>query len=36
MLKEIPARAFQAVNEACLMVNRNSGEARGHRGCPIG
>jgi hypothetical protein len=36
LLKEIPARAFQAVNEACLMVTRNSGQARAHRGCPIG
>jgi hypothetical protein len=36
LLKEIPARDFQAVNTACLMVNRNSGEARAHPGCPIG
>jgi hypothetical protein len=27
-LKAIPADAFQAVNESCLMVNRNSGQAR--------
>lgn len=36
LLKQIPARAFQAVNTACLMVNRNSGEARARPGCPIG
>jgi hypothetical protein len=27
-LKAIPAREFQAVNESCLMVNPNSGQAR--------
>lgn len=27
-LKQIPAGAFQAVDESCLMVNRNSGQAR--------
>jgi hypothetical protein len=27
-LKQIPADAFEAVNESCLMVNSNSGEAR--------
>jgi hypothetical protein len=27
-LKQIPADAFQAVDERCLMVARNSGEAR--------
>jgi hypothetical protein len=27
-LKGIPADAFQAVDESCLMVNRNSGQAR--------
>jgi hypothetical protein len=27
-LKQIPAREFVAVNEACLMVSRNSGQAR--------
>jgi hypothetical protein len=27
-LKQIPARAFQAVDESCLMVHRNSGQAR--------
>jgi hypothetical protein len=26
-LKQIPAAAFQAVDESCLMVNRNSGQA---------
>ena len=36
LLKQIPARAFQAVNESCLMVSRNSGEARGGPGCPVG
>jgi hypothetical protein len=36
LLKGIPARDFQAVNEACLMVSRNSGEARARPGCPIG
>ena len=36
LLKRIPARAFQAVNESCLMVHRNSGQARARRGCPIG
>jgi hypothetical protein len=36
LLKQIPARDFAAVNESCLMVNRNSGEARARPGCPIG
>jgi hypothetical protein len=36
LLKGIPASAFQAVNESCLMVHRNSGMARGKPGCPIG
>jgi hypothetical protein len=36
LLKNIPARDFQAVNENCLMVSRNSGQARGHKGCPVG
>ena len=27
-LKQIPASAFQAVDESCLMINRNSGQAR--------
>jgi hypothetical protein len=36
LLKQIPARDFQAVDESCLMVSRNSGEARTRAGCPIG
>ncbi len=36
LLKGIPARDFQAVNESCLMVSPNSGEARARPGCPIG
>ncbi len=36
LLKGIPARAFQAVNESCLMVGRSSGEATAKPGCPIG
>jgi len=36
LLKQIPAKYFVAVNESCLMVNRNSGQARAHAGCPIG
>jgi hypothetical protein len=36
LLKGIPARDFQAVSESCLMVSRNSGEARARPGCPIG
>jgi hypothetical protein len=36
MLKRIPARAFQAVDESCLMVRRNSGLATAKPGCPIG
>ncbi len=36
LLKLIPAGAFQAVNESCLMVHRNSGEATAKPGCPIG
>jgi hypothetical protein len=36
LLKRIPARAFEAVNTSCLMVSRNSGEARAKPGCPIG
>ena len=36
LLKEIPAKYFQAVNTSCLMVSRNSGQARAHAGCPIG
>jgi hypothetical protein len=36
LLKGIPARDFQAVNESCLMVSRSSGEATAKPGCPIG
>jgi hypothetical protein len=36
LLKKIPARAFQAVNESCLMVKSSSGQARAKAGCPIG
>jgi len=36
LLKKIPARDFVAVNESCLMVNRNSGQARARPGCPAG
>jgi hypothetical protein len=36
LLKGIPARDFQAVNESCLLVSRNSGEATAKPGCPIG
>lgn len=36
LLKGIPARDFVAVSTSCLMVNRNSGQARGRPGCPIG
>jgi hypothetical protein len=36
LLKGIPASAFQAVNESCLMVHRNSGQATAKPGCPIG
>jgi len=36
LLKGIPAWDFQAVNEACLMVNRNSGAAKAGPGCPVG
>lgn len=36
LLKGIPARDFQAVNEACLMVRRHSGEAAAKPGCRIG
>jgi hypothetical protein len=36
LLKGIPASAFQAVNESCLMVHRNSGVARAKPGCRIG
>jgi hypothetical protein len=36
LLKRIPAKDFQAVNESCLMVRANSGEAKAKPGCPIG
>ena len=36
LLKQIPARAFQAVDESCLQVSRNSGQARARAGCQIG
>jgi len=36
LLKQIPARDFAAVNESCLMVSPNSGQARARPGCPIG
>jgi len=36
LLKGIPARDFQAVDESCLMVNRNSGAATAKPGCRIG
>jgi hypothetical protein len=36
LLKQIPARAFEAVDESCLMVRSNSGRAKARPGCPIG
>jgi len=36
LLKQIPARAFQAVEESCLMVSPDSGRATAKPGCPIG
>jgi hypothetical protein len=36
LLKQIPARDFQAIDESCLQVSRNSGQARAKAGCPIG
>src|SRR5215831_13495925 len=36
LLKQIPARAFQAVDESCLMVSPDSGRAAARPGCPIG
>ena len=36
LLKGIPAGAFQAVNESCLMVNSDSGAVKAKTGCPIG
>jgi hypothetical protein len=34
LLKQIPASAFQAVDESCLMVHPNSGQATAKPGCP--
>lgn len=36
LFKQIPASAFEAVNESCLMVSPNSGQAAAKPGCPIG
>jgi hypothetical protein len=36
LLKRIPARAFEAVDESCLRAGRNSGKATAKPGCPIG
>jgi hypothetical protein len=36
LLKQLPARAFQAVDESCLMVSPGSGRAAAKPGCPIG
>jgi hypothetical protein len=36
LLKQIPASAFQAVNESCLMVSPSSGQAAARPGCPVG
>ena len=36
LLKQIPAMAFQAVDESCLMVSPDSGQARAKPGCPVG
>jgi hypothetical protein len=36
LLKGIPASAFQAVSESCLMVSPHSGQATAKPGCPIG
>jgi hypothetical protein len=36
LLKQIPARSFEAVDESCLRVSRNSGRAMATAGCPIG
>ena len=36
LLKQIPARDFQAVDESCLRVHRDSALARPHPGCPAG
>lgn len=36
LLKQIPAKAFEVVDESCLMVTPDSGQARAKPGCPIG
>ena len=36
LLKRIQASAFEAVDESCLMVSPNSGQAAAKPGCPIG
>jgi len=36
LLKRIPASAFQAVDESCLMVSPDSGRAAARPGCPAG
>jgi hypothetical protein len=36
LLKGIPARDFQAIDESCLMVSRTSAAVRASKGCPIG
>jgi hypothetical protein len=36
LLKQIPARDFQAVSTSCLRVSPNSGQAKAKPGCPIG
>jgi hypothetical protein len=36
LLKQIPARSFEAVDESCLRVSANSGRATAKSGCPIG
>jgi hypothetical protein len=36
LLKGIPAGAFQAVDESCLMVRPNSAAVRAKPDCPIG
>jgi hypothetical protein len=36
LLKGIPARDFQAIDESCLMISRSSAAVRASKGCPIG
>jgi hypothetical protein len=36
LLKRIPASAFQAIDEGCLRVSANSGQAQAKPGCPTG